>query len=514
MARKKLYAAIDVGSHEIQMKIAELAKREPPKVIESIRRTLAIGTDTYTRGEISQPVLESCIEVLNGFIRDMDGYRIGEYRVLATSAFREASNQLYAIDQIARHCGLQVDILSNSEERYYHMMSTWSLMQDFPELIKDGTLIVDISAGSIQLTVYHKGEFIFSQNLLLGSLRIRELLADLERRTANLPALMDEYISIDLSTYHLHEPKGIVYKHLIITGHELAYLSKLADLEEGEVAQITEKSFDKIYHLLLKNKPLDLALDYDIPAEHASLLLPVAIIMRKLISYTKAKNIYLPRISLAEGVLVEYACNDKKYKLSHDSNQDLIAASRQLAKRFKTDKAHNEAVEQAVIQLFDETARLHRLDNRYKLVLRVAAILRDCGKYVNISRHHDRSFNIILATELIGLTAREQTIAAFIARYHGGNLELNDPEFARLMPEDQLVIAKLTALLRLADALDAGHQQKIRQMEFDFDRRKMVLIVTADQDLTLELWNIDQKAALFEQVYGYTVEIKRRKQNL
>ncbi len=511
MARKKLYAAIDVGSHEIQIKIAELAKKEPPRVVESIRRTLAIGTDTYTRGEISQPVLESCVDVLNGFIRDMEGYRIGEYRVLATSAFREASNRLYAIDQIARQCGLQVEILSNSEERYYHMMSTWSLMPQFTALIKEGTLIVDISAGSIQLTVYHKGEFIFSQNLLLGSLRIRELLADLERRTADLPSLMDEYISIDLSTYHLHEPKGIIYKNLIITGHELAYLSKLAGLEDKAVTQITEKDFDKIYHLLLQNKPLDLALDYDIPAEHASLLLPAAIIMRKLISYTRAKNIYLPRISLAEGVLVEYACDQKNYQLSHHSNDDLLAASRQLAKRFKTDKAHNEAVEKAVILLFDETVRLHQLSSRYRLVLRVAAILRDCGKYVNISRHHDRSFNIIMATELIGLTGREQTIAAYIARYHGGNLQLSEPQFTRLPSEDQLVIAKLTALLRLADAMDAGHQQKISQIEIEFDKQKMILSVMADRDLTLELWNIDQKSALFEQVYGYKVEVKKRR---
>ena len=67
MARKKLFAAIDVGSHEIQMKIAEISRDEPPRIVEHVRRTLAIGTDTYLRGKISQPVLNECMDVLADF---------------------------------------------------------------------------------------------------------------------------------------------------------------------------------------------------------------------------------------------------------------------------------------------------------------------------------------------------------------------------------------------------------------------------------------------------------------
>ena len=512
MARKKLYAAIDVGSHEIQMKIAELTKGEPPKIIDSARRTLAIGIDTYTQGEISQPVLADCIQVLNGFLHEMNTYRIGDFRVTATSAFREAANHLYALDQIRRQCGIDIEILSNSKERYYHMMSTLSLMPDFPALIHDGTLIVDISAGSIQLTVYHKGAFVFSQNLLLGSLRMRELLSDLQRRTADLPALMDEYISIDLSTYHLHEPKGIVYKHLIIMGHELSYFKKLAGLAQESVATMSDKSFAALYQLLVSTKPLDLALDYEIPAEHASLLLPAAIIVRKLMNYTNAKKIYLPSMSLAEGVLVEYACTKKHYQLSHDQTDDLLAAAMQLARRFKTDKKHNLAVESAVLTLFDETLKLHRLDKRCRLLIQLAARLRDCGKYVNITRHHDRSYNIILATELIGLTSREQSMIAFIAKYHGSQDFLHDQAYLSLPPLDQLIIAKLTALLRLADALDAGHQQKLNHFSVDFEDQSMIILADADKDLTLEMWNLEQKAGLFKQIYGYQVELKKRRQ--
>ncbi|MDW7657401.1 MAG: exopolyphosphatase, partial [Bacillota bacterium] len=190
MARKKAYAAIDVGSHEIQMQIAELDKHNPPQIIDTMRRTLPLGTDTYTSGKISQDVLNECITVLQGFVSEMKTYRIAAYRAVATSAFREAANREYVLDQIEKNCGISIQILDNAEERAGHILAASTRMPEFPELIKQGTLLVDVGAGSIQVTVYDKGRFIFSQNMLLGSLRIRELLADLERRTADFAGLM------------------------------------------------------------------------------------------------------------------------------------------------------------------------------------------------------------------------------------------------------------------------------------------------------------------------------------
>ena len=511
MARKKLYAAIDVGSHEIQMKIAELSREEAPRVIEHVRRTLPLGTATYQKGELTPSLLQTCTDVLRGLALKLKEYRIGEVSVLATSAFREAVNQTYAIDQIASQSGLDIRILSNSEERYYHTLAIMAGVPDFDHLIEQGTLLVDLSAGSIQLTVYHKGEFVLSQNLRLGSLRIRDLLAHLERRTADLPTLMDEYISIDLATYHLHELKGIVYQNLIITGHELSYLKKLAGLEPDSLAFMSEKKFNAVYQELLHQDPSVLAMERNIPTEHASLLLPAAIIIRRMLSYTGLKRMILPTAGLSDGVLIAMACKHKGYRLPYDQSRDIISASRHLSRRFRTDRHHNEAVEQAALTLFDETERLHRLKARDRLLLQIAVILRDCGKYINISLHHERSYNIILASELIGLTPVEQRIVAWTARLHGGMLMAEPSEYKQLPVEDQLRIAKLSALLRLADAIDMGHRQKVQAMSVDWDGRTMLLQLSAMDDMTLELWTIEQRLDFFNKVFGTDIRVKIRR---
>ncbi len=512
MARKKLFAAIDVGSHEIQMKIAELDKNEPPRIVEDVRRTLSIGTDTYLRGRISQSQLNECMAVLSGFNDQLKPYRIGACRVVATSAFREAQNRAFALDQIRRNCGLSIEVLSNAEERYYHILAAAALMPDFNDLIKDGTLLVDIGAGSIQVTVYDNGEFVFSQNILLGSLRVRELLADLERRAADFAGLMEEYVSGDLENYRLLEPKGIVYRNLIILGGEMNQLKKLAGKDPNQTAYLTEKQFGQLYAQLQNTRPLDLALDKYIPAEHASLLLPSAMIIRKFISFTRVGSLHLPAATLCDGLLIEFASNISHYQPGYDQNKDIISACRHLAKRFKIDRKHTEFVEKIALMLFDETFRLHGLPDRCRILLQAAAIMHDSGRYINMSKHHIRSYSIITATEIIGLSRSEKDIVAWVARFHTGNPALDDRNYLELSAADQLIIVKLAALLRMADALDSGHKQKISEIAVTLGEQEVALALVASQDITLELWTFEKKSGLFLDVYGYSPQIRIRRQ--
>lgn len=509
MAASKLFAVIDVGSHEIQMKVAEISKGEPPRIIDSVSQTLPIGSDTYASGRISQPILNSCLQILGKMVRDLKAYNIKASRILATSAFREAENRAVALEQIAGRCGLQVEILSNAEERYYHILGIIGKMPTFKDLVNQGTMLADIGAGSIQLSVYDQGQFAFTQNMLLGSLRIRDLLADLEKRTTDMSLLMEEYISSDLATYHQLEPKGIVYKNLIVAGNETSYLKKLAGLEPRLL--LTGKDFRQVYQKLQNIRDLDLSLEYDIPAEHASLLLPLAIIINKLINYTNVDKVFMPAASLCDGIILDYAGQVKKYLPDYDLSGDLISECRHLARRFKVNRKHSEAVEKFALQIFDETKRLHRMGSRQKLMLQVATLLHETGKYVNMSRHHMRTFNIIMASDLIGLSRREQEIVAWTARFHGDVVSFKLPGYENLSLEDQLIIAKLAAILRLADALDAGHKQKITGLQIKWDESSLLLLLDTVRDVTLEIWTIEIKGRLFNELFGLKPEARTRR---
>lgn len=511
MPRKKLAAAIDVGSHEIHMKIAELSKEQPPKVIETVRRTLAIGTDTYSYGIIRQELIDACSEVLTGLADKLQEYKIQDYRVVATSAFREASNQLFVLDQIERSSGLLIDILSNSEERYYHVLAASEMTPDFEKLIQSGTLILDIGAGSIQAFVFDKGQFIFTQNMLLGSLRIRELLSDLERQAADFGSLMEEYVSGDLENYRMLEPKGTTYKNLIVLGGENAYLKMMAGMESDQYAVMSVQDFQKLYQNLLTIQSFDLAIAKGVPPDHATLLLPAAMITRKFVSFTHVSKLCLPTATLCDGLLYELANQRCQFSMKHDLDQDTISACRHLARRFKTDKSHGQLVERLVLELFRQTKHLHRLPSRCNLLLQSAAILHDIGKYISMSRHTYRSYHMIMASEIIGIWNHEQQIIALIARFHSGDVDWNDPVLLELEPAERLMVCKLIALFRMANALDTGHQQKIGAIEAVVEGKELVITIEADLDITLERWNMEKNSDLFKRIFGIEPRVKIRR---
>ncbi len=118
-----------------------------------------------------------------------------------------------------------------------------------------------------------------------------------------------------------------------------------------------------------------------------------------------------------------------------------------------------------------------------------------------------------MSLELIGLSAVERRITAFTARFHSDYSDLTlDSNFMALPEAEKLHISKLAAILRLANAMDTGHQQKIRDLEIQIDARKLTLVVSSNRDTMLEQWSIARSGQLFHTVYGLSpvIRIRRR----
>lgn len=96
----KLFAAIDVGSLELELGIYEISQKTGIRKIDHLRHTLALGRDTYNDGKISYELMDEMCRVLEDFVRVIRSYKIEDYRAYATSAMREAKNSQIALDHI------------------------------------------------------------------------------------------------------------------------------------------------------------------------------------------------------------------------------------------------------------------------------------------------------------------------------------------------------------------------------------------------------------------------------
>jgi exopolyphosphatase/guanosine-5'-triphosphate,3'-diphosphate pyrophosphatase len=150
---------------------------------------------------------------------------------------------------------------------------------------------------------------------------------------------------------------------------------------------------------------------------------------------------------------------------------------------------------------------------REKLLREIASTLYDCGKYISMTNFSECSYNIIKSTEIIGISKIEQEIVACVVRFNQEKYSYNKllAEEATLAEEDLLTIARLTAILRVANALDRSHQQKFDDLQIRNQDGKMFIMVETGVDISLEKGLFSNRADFFEEVFGIRPVIKQKK---
>jgi len=143
---------------------------------------------------------------------------------------------------------------------------------------------------------------------------------------------------------------------------------------------------------------------------------------------------------------------------------------------------------------------------RYETVLNVAALLHDTGTFISNRSHHKHSQYLIENSDIFGLSRQDLTIAALAARYHRSALPKSTHTAYTALPRvNRLRVAKLAAILRVADALDRGHAQRIRTPQITILPDRVEIGIPNLPDCSLEEIALKEKSNLFEQVYGKRV---------
>ena len=508
---KKLIAVIDIGSLTARLKIFEINAKGYPKTVETVRKFTLIGAKSVSGIIPGEQVRELCT-CLDSFRDKLREYKVDRVICVATSAFRDAGNKDVVLEQIRARTGFKIEILDNSMECYYQNLAVRESYPDFEKMICEGTMLLDIGSGSMQATVYDKSEFVFSQNMVLGSLRISGMLSTLQNRTSHYGDVLEEFIAQDLNDYHAVEPKGITYKHLIAFSGEMSFIRMLAGYDPFAECNLTRDEFFKVYDYLLKTRPSDLTLNNKIPAHVAPLLLPVTMIIKDMLDYTGLDHVYLPHASLSDGIIYNYCHVNFGMKLVILPSQDLISGARNQAKRYRCDKKHIEFVENAALEIFDCCQKIAGLEKRDRLLLQLAAILHEIGKFVKAKDHNEAAFSLIEFTDLIGLTNDELNTIAYIVRLYPQDSPYDNYYYRSLPPKKKVTVSKLTSILRIADSLDASHTEKIRNMSVTLHPDRLHISCEAKADMSFEEWAFEHRCDLFEDVMGVKARLRVRRQ--
>ncbi len=500
----RTFAAIVIGSTETEMKVFEFETRKGIREIDWVSRRLNLGLDAYTLGRISQENINDLCETLRDFKRIMEGYKAENYRVCATSAFRASRNMSIIRDYIEKQTGLTIEVISNSEQRFFDYKAIASVTEEFEQIIQNPAAIVDIGGNSIQISLFDNDKLITTQNIRMGNVSTREKMAPLLKNTEHFRRLVEELLGHELEGFNKLYQKDRQIKNLIVVGGNLAELIHSLEKNGKQIPSVSAQQFQKIYDQVFLLEPDEIALKFDIAPEKTSVIMPSAVFCKCMMEHFGVETVWLPGFSLADGLAYDYGEKKKYIRCVHSFEEDIIAAARNISKRYKGEPAHVKNLEAIGLKVFDKMKKIHGLGKRERLLLQISIILHNCGKYISLENVSECAYNIIMATEIIGLSHTEREMIAHTVKLNTSPFVYFSqlPGNVGLTEEQYLTVAKMTAILRIINALDRTHRQKCKNPEISLKDNELRIVVESQEDLTLEAGTFREKADFFEEVFN------------
>ncbi|HMO57007.1 MAG TPA: exopolyphosphatase [Roseiflexaceae bacterium] len=492
---------IDLGSNTTRLIIMGYTPHHSFRLLDEVRESVRLAEGIGDDGRLTPAAMQRGIATMCLFHSLCRASGVETIVPVATSAVREATNQAEFLTAIERESGLRMRVLSAEEEAYYGYVGVVNTLN-----IRDG-FVIDIGGGSTQVTMIRGRGFVRSFSRPLGALR-----------------LADRYIRSDpISNKDFKALEAAIADHF----GELTWFQSAGDTIMSGIGG-TIRTLAEI-DMKLRNYPLDRVHGYectreqleglidrirrmnqrqreDLPGmsrDRADLILGGAVLLVYLMRRGGFTALQVSGQGLREGLFYEHFLIDEHPPLFANMRSFSV---RNLARQYNFEALHAAKVGQLALSLFDQLRELHGYGDWERELLGYAATLHDIGLAVSYYDHHKHGAYLIANAALQGFSHREIVLIAQLVRYHRKGDADAGPYAAILAHDDVERIARLAALLRIAEYLERRKNQVVQDLVVTLGS-PVEITVRATGDATLEIWDANRGASLFRKAYGREISI-------
>ena len=502
-------AVRDMGASAIRLVVAEVGPKRKKRVLEELSRGVSLGRDTFSGGAIRSNTIEAAAASLDGFRRVMDSYGVHQVRAVATSAVREARNGDMFLDRIRGRTGIAFEIINEAEESRLVYLAVREEFGKADFFRSASPLLIEVGGGSTSLTQLRRGHPNRSGVYALGAVRMRQQL-NLRAHSHEIQvSLLKRYIANVVAEIRVEIPLRQI-SHVVAIGGDIRFAAgELLEPGHPGPRELARDAFVAFCDEIERMTPERLVERFGLATSDADSVLPGLLVYKSLLLESQAERLFVSDASLRAGVLLDLA--EPGGRLGMEEFQQVVLASAEaLGQRYEFDRAHGRHVATLASQLFDALTEEHGLSSRDRLLLQVAGLLHDIGVFVSLRGHHKHAQYLLSSSQIFGLTDEENLMVSNIARYHRGAFpQQSHLPYIALDKQDRLIVNKLAALLRVANALDAEHLQKVERVQVARQRNVWVLQLDGKGDLTMEQMAASSRADLFADVFGHQLVIRR-----
>lgn len=497
---------IDLGSNSARLVIVNLFEEGYFMVVDELKESVRLGQDMERDGFLKPQRVAETIKTLKMFKRLCDASGVNRIIAVATEAVRRAKNQRSFLDEIQTSCGVKLRVLSAEEEATYVYRGVINSM-DVPKGV-----ILEIGGGCTKIIYYNRRNMLRFATLPFGAVTLTDQFATEGLKPEEQALKMEEFFAEQLETIdwlgeidpdaqmigvggsfrNLFKINKMVHKYPLDTVHNFT---------------LATEDFFPVYDMI---KVLDLDKKKKIKglsAERADILPAALSIIKAFVTRLNFQSFTISGSGLREGIMFNQALPSTIDKpVSDVMNYSLTT----LVKYYGCDEKHVEHVVNLSIQLFKQLRVLHKFPRQYLKVLKVAAMLHDCGMRMKYYNHQRHSCYMILNSTIYGVTHREIVLAAFTACCHKKEdiIPYDWNRYRDILQEDDVEIVKqLGVMLRIAESLDRSMSGVVKGINCDILGDSVIMKTEVEGDATLEIRDAMLASAEFKKSFRKNLEI-------
>jgi exopolyphosphatase / guanosine-5'-triphosphate,3'-diphosphate pyrophosphatase len=503
---------VDVGSNAIRLQIAAVDHPQHYRVLEQDRQPVRLGRDVFKTGKLNAEAVEAALKVLQDFKALADRYRVKAIKAAGTSALREASDGKLFVKK-AHKIGIPLEIISEEEEA---RLISLGIMTGLRFHLPLG-LFLDIGGGSVELAVANTTNIFCLFSLPLGAVRLTEefIAADPPRHkeVRNLRQYVREKLGtvmrrIEKEKFTMAFGSGGTITALAETDTRVA-----GDTKAGSLSILRRTRLKALLEVLISLPVTERTSMISGDPKRADIIIAGGLVLHEIMSAIGLDYLFVTRRGLRDGLMVDllqryYGAAETWYP-----NADRAESLDQVCLKYLYDAPHAQHVSQLALNLFYQLHDLHQLPEKYAGILHAAATLHDIGLFVAHPKHHKHSYYLIKSSGMNSFNKLDLDLIANIARYHRkAHPSQKHLAFSQLTPANQQVVRKLSAILRVVDALDYKHDQRVKAVNCAMNKsRSLTISGSSTGALNDQIEWALKKGELMQEVFNINLSIQRAK---
>jgi exopolyphosphatase/guanosine-5'-triphosphate,3'-diphosphate pyrophosphatase len=281
------FAAIDIGSNAIRLLLASVFENNGKPTFKKMsltRMPIRLGDDVFSLKRISEEKANELVKAMIGFRHLIDAFQPIAFKACATSAMRGAENGTQVCERIRQACGIEVDIIDGPiEARIIFENKSADRYLGY-----DAYLYVDVGGGSTEITLFSQGQVVASESFDIGTIRILH-----GRVTKTCWNAMKTWLQTHSASLRSLAAIG--------SGGNINKIFRLAGCKIGK--PLSQSKIIEVRRFLKKYSYEERITKLHLRPDRADVIIPAADIYLNVIKWAGIKNIFVPVVGLADGMV-------------------------------------------------------------------------------------------------------------------------------------------------------------------------------------------------------------------